>query len=185
MGKKTVPIADQIVPRRRDHIRTKIRYRCIACGRQFQNHSRKKQIEKTIWNEYVYQRQTIRALSQKYKRSKDWIRERINNVPAKQRYCSPRSVVVIADVTFFGRSSAICVIRAPHLKKNLYVREVQTESVDVYWQGRMELERQGYTIQAIVLDGRPGVRQIFSDIPVQMCHFHQKTNHHPLFNQQA
>jgi hypothetical protein len=60
------------------------------------------------------------------------------------------------------------------LKKNLYVREVQTESVDVYWQGRMELERQGYTIQAIVLDGRPGVRQIFSDIPVQMCHFHQK-----------
>jgi hypothetical protein len=83
-------------------------------------------------------------------------------------------VVVIADVTFFGRSPAICVIRAPHLKKNLYVREVQTESVDVYWQGRMELERQGYTIQAIVLDGRPGVRQIFSDIPVQMCHFHQK-----------
>lgn len=26
----------------------------------------------------------------------------------------------------------------------------------------------------IILDGRPGVRQIFSDIPVQMCHFHQK-----------
>ena len=32
----------------------------------------------------------------------------------------------------------------------------------------------GYTIQAIVLDGRPGVRQLFSDIPAQMCHFHQK-----------
>jgi len=32
----------------------------------------------------------------------------------------------------------------------------------------------GYTLQAIVLDGRPGVRQIFCDIPVQMCHFHQK-----------
>jgi hypothetical protein len=44
----------------------------------------------------------------------------------------------------------------------------------VYRQGRAELERQGYTIRAIVLDGRPGVRQIFSDIPVQMCHFHQK-----------
>jgi hypothetical protein len=25
-----------------------------------------------------------------------------------------------------------------------------------------------------VLDGRPGIRQLFSDIPVQMCHFHQK-----------
>jgi hypothetical protein len=51
---------------------------------------------------------------------------------------------------------------------------MQTESVDVYRQGRVELEKQGYIIQAIVLDGRPGVRQIFSDIPVQMCHFHQK-----------
>lgn len=95
-------------------------------------------------------------------------------MPAKEHYNNPQPVVVIADVTFFGRSSAICVIRAPHLKKNLYVREVQTESVDVYRQGRIELERQGYTIRAIVLDGRPGVRQIFNDIPVQMCHFHQK-----------
>ncbi|HBE45395.1 MAG TPA: hypothetical protein DDW17_08150 [Deltaproteobacteria bacterium] len=32
----------------------------------------------------------------------------------------------------------------------------------------------GYTIQAIVLDGRRGVRQLFFDISVQMCHFHQK-----------
>lgn len=86
----------------------------------------------------------------------------------------PQPVVVIADVTFFGRSSGICVIRAPHLKKNLYVQEVQTESVDVYRQGRIALERQGYILKAIVLDGRPGVRQIFGDIPVQMCHFHQK-----------
>jgi hypothetical protein len=60
------------------------------------------------------------------------------------------------------------------LKKNIYVREVQTESVDAYRKGRTELEKRGYTIQAIVLDGKPGVRQLFSDIPVQMCHFHQK-----------
>lgn len=66
------------------------------------------------------------------------------------------------------------MVRAPHLKKNLYVREVQTESTDVYRQGRTVLEKQGYLLKAIVLDGRPGVRQIFSDIPVQMCHFHQK-----------
>lgn len=44
----------------------------------------------------------------------------------------------------------------------------------MYWRGRRVLENKGYTIQAIVLDGRPGVRKIFSDIPVQMCHFHQK-----------
>jgi hypothetical protein len=146
----------------------------MTCGRQFQNHSRKKHLEENIWNEYVYQRQTICQLAIKYGRSKNWVRDRIRNVPIKEHHHNPQSVVVIADVTFFGRSSGICVIRAPQLKKNLYIREVQTESVDVYRQGRIALEKQGYSIRAIVLDGRPGVRQIFNDMPVQMCHFHQK-----------
>jgi hypothetical protein len=66
------------------------------------------------------------------------------------------------------------VIRAPHLKQNLYFQEVQTESVDAYRQGKIDLEKRGYIIQAIVLDGRPGVRQLFGDVPIQMCHFHQK-----------
>lgn len=83
-------------------------------------------------------------------------------------------VVLIFDITFFGRSFGILVMRAPHLKKNIYVREVRTESVEAYWQGRRTLEDLGCKIKAIVLDGRPGVRQLFADIPVQMCHFHQK-----------
>jgi len=41
-------------------------------------------------------------------------------------------------------------------------------------QGRRHLERNGFKIVAIVLDGKPGVRKAFSDIPIQMCHFHQK-----------
>lgn len=36
------------------------------------------------------------------------------------------------------------VIRAPHLKKNIYIQEVQSESIDVYRQGRIMLERKGY-----------------------------------------
>ena len=87
---------------------------------------------------------------------------------------NPQPVVVIADVTFFKRSFGFLVIRAPHLKKNLYVQEVRSESIDAYLQGRRTLENMGYTVKAIVLDGRPGVRQLFADIPVQMCHFHQK-----------
>lgn len=131
-------------------------------------------MERVIWKEYVYQRQTINQLSEKHNRGKDWIRERIHNASLKNRHYTPQPVVVIADVTFFGRSSGLCVIRAPHLKKNLYIQEVHSESAEVYRQGRIALERQGYALKAIVLDGRPGARQIFSDIPVQMCHFHQK-----------
>ena len=142
--------------------------------RQFQNHAQKERIEKVIWKEYVYQRQTIHQLSEKHNRSKDWIRERINNASTRKHPCAPQPIVGIADVTFFKRSFGILVIRAPHLKKNLYSQEVQSESVDAYRQGRIALEKKGYTVQAIVLDGRPGVRQLFVDIPVQMCHFHQK-----------
>jgi len=75
----------------------------------------------------------------------------------------------MADVTFFKRSFGIL-----HLKRNIYVREVKNESIDAYGQGRKALENMGYTVQAIVLDGRPGVRQSFADLPVQMCYFHQK-----------
>jgi len=38
---------------------------------------------------------------------------------------------------------------------------------------RVELEQRGFRFQAIVLDGRRGVKEVFSDIPVQMCQFHQ------------
>lgn len=112
----------------------------------------------------------IRSTSYRRNTGKDWIR----NAPVRIHHHIPHPVVVIADVTFFKRSFGICVFRSPHLKKNLYTQEVYRESAEVYRQGRIALEKKGYTIQAIVLDGRPGVRQLFSDIPVQMCHFHQK-----------
>jgi hypothetical protein len=146
----------------------------LACGRQFQNCCRQKRLEKTIWKQYIYQRQTINQLAEKYKRSRDWIREHLNDVPLKEQFHIPQPIVAIADVTFFKREFGLCVIRAPHLKKNLYVQEVQSESVDTYRQGRIALEERGYIIKAVVLDGRPGVRQLFSDVPIQMCHFHQK-----------
>ncbi len=48
------------------------------------------------------------------------------------------------------------------------------ESIEVYRRGRDELIRRGFTITAAVSDGRPGVREVFCDVPVQMCQFHQK-----------
>ena len=95
-------------------------------------------------------------------------------MPVKEQCHVPQHIVAIADVTFFRRAFGVCVIRDPHFKTNIYVQEVQTESVNAYRQGRINLEERGYTIEAIVLDGRPGLRQLFSDVPIQMCHFHQK-----------
>lgn len=131
-------------------------------------------MHRSIWNQYVYERKTVYQLSLKYKCSKNSIRTYLDTFTVKEQHHVPQPIVAIADVTFFKRDFGICVIRAAHLKKNLYAQEVQSESVDAYRQARIDLEKRGYMIKAIVLDGRPGVRQLFSDIPTQMCHFHQK-----------
>ena len=81
--------------------------------------------------------------------------------------------MVVADVTFFSRSSGLCVFREPNLKQNIWWKYTVQENVNIYVQGKKHLEKNGFTIQAIVLDGKRGIREVFRDIPVQMCHFHQ------------
>jgi len=48
------------------------------------------------------------------------------------------------------------------------------EKADIYRLGKEHLEKNGFTIKAVILDGKRGVKQVFKGIPVQMCHFHQK-----------
>jgi len=86
----------------------------------------------------------------------------------------PGDVVVVAGCVFFGRTFGYLVFRDPHNRRNLYWQKVYTETVADYKQARQYLKEQGFQFRAIVIDGRPGIREVFSDIPVQMCHFHQK-----------
>jgi len=65
------------------------------------------------------------------------------------------------------------VFRSQELKQNLYWTEVRSETAAVYQEGRQILEEIGFTFDAIVLDGRKGIKTVFPDIPVQMCQFHQ------------
>ena len=87
---------------------------------------------------------------------------------------NPQPLIVVADVTFFSRTNGLAVFRSPLLKKNIWWQFTPYERVDIYRQGKDCLERHGFKITAIVLDGKPGVRAVFTGIPAQMCHFHQK-----------
>jgi len=42
-----------------------------------------------------------------------------------------------------------------------------------YHYGRQILETKGWVFTATVVDGRRGLANVFKDIPVQVCHFHQ------------
>jgi hypothetical protein len=124
---------------------------------------------------YIWQRQTYADLSKQYDKSEKWVQRKLDEVEVKSIVrLDPQPLVVVADVTFFSRLNGLAVFRAPAIKKNIWWKFVDYERIKVYEQGRKHLERQGFTITAIVLDGKPGVRAAFGDIPAQMCHFHQK-----------
>jgi len=78
------------------------------------------------------------------------------------------------DCTFFGRGYGIIVARSPGLKKNLYWKEITTENKAVYQAARQYLEEAGFNIQAVVLDIKPGIKQVFSDKVIQACQFHEQ-----------
>jgi len=83
-------------------------------------------------------------------------------------------MVAVIDCVFFGRTSGFLVIRDPHKHINVYWRQITTETIYEYQYARDTLEAQGFSLQAIVSDGKPGVRGVFHGLPIQMCHFHQK-----------
>ena len=47
------------------------------------------------------------------------------------------------------------------------------ETNALYLAGISEIRRRGISIQGFVCDGRRGLFDIFGDIPIQMCQFHQ------------
>lgn len=85
----------------------------------------------------------------------------------------PDSIVVVADATFFTRSYGVLMFREPNLKKYLAWKEIHSETPGQYEQLKLRVESAGYHIKAVVLDGKRGVRNVFGNIPVQMCQFHQ------------
>lgn len=85
-----------------------------------------------------------------------------------------KNVIIVADTTFFSKQNGLCVFRDPNLKKNIWWKFTDYERIIIYEHGRKHLEENGFNIKAVVLDGRRGVREVFRDKPVQMCHFHQK-----------
>jgi len=50
---------------------------------------------------------------------------------------------------------------------------IESETALIYKTLRNNIERRGFTVLAAVIDGRKGIREVFSDVPVQMCQYHQ------------
>ena len=58
-------------------------------------------------------------------------------------------------------------------RKALSVTQVKYETNELYAKAIGSLKAKGIAIQSIVCGGRRGLPQMFTDIPVQLCQFHQ------------
>lgn len=108
-----------------------------------------------------------------HQRSEKWIRLQLDKATLTNFHLHPQPVVAIADATFWGRGYGVLVFRSYDLKQNLFWTEIKTETIAEYRQAREVLEELGFTFEAVVLDGKTGIKQVFKDIPIQHSQFHQ------------
>jgi len=76
------------------------------------------------------------------------------------------------DTTYFG-NFGLMLFKDAYTKENLLKYYVKNETNALYLRGINELKNQGFDILAIVCDGRRGLFNLFGNIPMQMCQFHQ------------
>ena len=126
-----------------------------------------------MWEEFVSNKQTKNQLARRSHIHKKKITKLLDDFNLLEKIHNPRSVTVIFDASYFGRQYGILVARDPNKKENLHVHEIVSETKQEYQTARIDLERRGYVLHAVVLDGKRGIPSVFKDIPVQICQFHQ------------
>jgi hypothetical protein len=139
--------------------------------RRYQNVKR----QKKLINEYVFGKQTLKQLASKYGNTTKTIQKHLDQyyvTRSDDPYTQP--IVIGVDCCFFGRGYGIIVARCPGLKQNLYWKEINTENKAVYEEARKYLENNGFTVKAVVVDAKHGIKEAFSGLVVQICQYHQQ-----------
>jgi len=140
----------------------------VDCGYKFQQKRKTGNFRKTILKQYIWQRQTLSDLARKYDLSEKWIRTKLdeNKINSVVKLNQDTELILVADTTFFSRMSGLTVFREPNLKKIVWWKQTWGEKAEIYRLGRQCLEKNGFTIRAVVLDGRIGIRGVFNGLPV-------------------
>ena len=158
------------------------RYYCSACNQTFQSRQRVKHGPVTpaqIWYEYVWGKQTIAQLVTKYGKSQKWIQQQFDrhsvtlNNPFPYK---PQPITLAVDFCHLDETYGVLVFRATDLKVNLCWLFAPTERVNDYVRGVRFLQRKGWIILSLTVDGKQGVKEQFRDIPLQLCQWHQQEN---------
>jgi hypothetical protein len=151
------------------------RWQCKNCKKKFQANKKVLPSKEELFCLYVFNKQTLTELSQKYHLKTKTIQTMFDGINIPTRKHKPRAISLAVDTTFFD-NFAVVVFRDQKTRENLWWKFTDKESLEYYAEGKRFLEDLGYVFRSVTGDGLPGLPSVFPSIPFQYCHFHAKKN---------
>ena len=151
------------------------RWQCTECKKKFQANKKILPSKEELFCLYVFNKQTLKELSQRYHEKREVFQVMFDNISFKEKEHQPRELAICVDTTFFG-DFGVVVFRDEITKENLWWRFVDDERLEYYKEGKEFLEGKGYVFTSVTADGLPGLPNVFKGIPFQYCHFHARKN---------
>lgn len=148
-------------------------YKCADCGYQFRNNNLHDDLK--LWSLYQDRKQTVAELAAQFHCSESTIKRRLRNVSIEwvQPEISGEGFVHL-DATYWGHNWGIILALDSLTGKVLYLEFIQNETNADYEAAVSSIEKRGYKIKGIVIDGRQSLFSLFSNYNIQMCQFHMK-----------
>jgi len=146
-------------------------YKCKDCGRQFVGGIRRDKSQ--VITDYVEGKQTLEQLALKYGVNEKTIRRDLEGMRYVQKISKYKHVTIQMDTTYWGRNFGLMVIYDAIRKRVLWRKYVRNETIADYMEGVTWLEKQGFKIYGVVIDGMSGLAKALYHYPVQLCQFHQ------------
>jgi hypothetical protein len=155
--------------------RGKQRYKCNGCKKTFQNIKKPQRLNRKTFTEYCLGKQTLTQLGVKLSCSLPTIQKHLDEFVLPNFTVEPREIILVIDALYFGTKKdkdGLLISKDWLTGRIVYRAFIQSETKLVYQIARNTLEQSGFKLLAVVVDGRPGIRSVFADLPLQMCQFH-------------
>jgi hypothetical protein len=136
-------------------------YKCKECGRQFLDIPR---IDiKVLYREYLFGKQTLKQLSEKYKISSKTIQRKLHQYKSQRIISKDKTVIVLMDTTYWSWHFGVVVFKDAKTKKILWHKYIhKKETLFDYQEGVEWLNANGFIVEGIVCDGLRGMFSLFS-----------------------
>ncbi len=151
------------------------RWYCKQCKKYFQANKKVLPSKEELFCLYAFNKQTLKEMAQLYRIETNKLQHLFDEVAIPKKKHFPRSLSLCVDTTYF-ENFALVLFRDQKTRENLWWKFVEKELCIHYQEGRLALEKMGYTFRSVTADGLPGLPAVFMGIPFQYCHFHAKQN---------